>query len=194
MVIHRPGKLGLGSAYLAGFKLGLDLGAERLLTMDADFSHNPVYIPDLVRLAASHHVTIGSRYVAGGGTVNWRLQRRLLSWSANRVARHVLGLHISDSTSGFRCYHREVLLSIDLEQIFSNGYSFLVEMIFKCQRKGFQIGETPIVFVDREHGTSKISHREIFNAMYTVSRLAASRLKPDSHASTSMTPRISDLP
>jgi len=175
--IHRGSKLGLGSAYIAGFKLGLDLGAERLLTMDADFSHNPAYIPDLINLAAHYHITIGSRYMVGGGVENWGLHRRLLSLGANAIARHLLGLNVSDCTAGFRCYRREVLLTIDLDQIFSNGYSFLIEMIFECQRKGFLIGETPIIFVDREQGASKISGREIFKAINTVLRLATIKVK-----------------
>ena len=186
--IYRPGKLGLGSAYIAGFKLGLDLGAERLLTMDADFSHNPAYIPDLINLATHYHITIGSRYMVGGGVENWGLHRRLLSLGANTFARSLLGLHVSDCTAGFRCYHHEVLLNIDLDQIFSNGYSFLVEMLFECQRKGFLIGETPIVFIDREQGASKISGREIFKAINTVLRLAAIRAKPNQDASASLLP------
>jgi glycosyltransferase involved in cell wall biosynthesis len=177
-VIHRTGKLGLGTAYIAGFKQGLAEGADRLITMDADFSHNPSYIPELVALSQYCHITIGSRYVPGGGVKNWELRRRFLSWGANAFARTTLGLHAKDCTAGFRCYHREVLESIELDQIFSNGYSFLVEMIFKCQQLGFSVGEIPIIFANRERGTSKISQTEIFKAMYTVARLTVSRLKP----------------
>lgn len=188
-VIHRMGKLGLGTAYIAGFKKGLADGAERLITMDADFSHNPAYIPRLVELANFYHITIGSRYIPQGGVVNWGLQRRFLSWGANLFARTVLGLKANDCTAGFRCYHREVLLNIELSQIFSNGYSFLVEMIFKCQRLGFTVGEIPIIFANRERGQSKISHREIYKAMYTVMRLAFERLKPKPHVKISQLPR-----
>lgn len=177
-VIHRPGKLGLGTAYIAGFKKGLAEGAERLITMDADFSHDPSYIPELVALANYYHITIGSRYVPEGGVLNWERHRRFLSWSANAFARTALSLKARDCTAGFRCYHREVLLNIELDRIFSNGYSFLVEMIFKCQRKGFTVGEIPIIFANRQRGKSKISQREIYKAMYTVLRLAVSRLKP----------------
>ena len=177
-IIHRAGKLGLGTAYIAGFKEGLAAGAERLITMDADFSHNPAYIPGLVSLANHYHITIGSRYIPRGGVVNWEWQRRFLSWGANAFARTVLGLKARDCTAGFRCYHREVLLNIELDRIFSNGYSFLVEMLFKCQRRGFTVGEIPIIFANRERGTSKISQREIYKAMYTVSRLAMARLGP----------------
>lgn len=187
-VIHRAGKLGLGTAYIAGFKKGLAEGAERLITMDADFSHNPSYIPQLVDLANYYHITIGSRYIPQGGVVNWGLQRRFLSWGANAFARTVLGLKSNDCTAGFRCYHREVLLNIELDQIFSNGYSFLVEMIFKCQRLGFTVGEIPIIFANRERGKSKISHREIYKAMYTVIRLAVNRLKPGPRIQVSSLP------
>ena len=176
-VIHRSGKLGLGTAYIAGFKKGLSEGAERLISMDADFSHNPSYLPDLIDLANHFHITIGSRYIAGGGVVNWGWRRRFLSWGANNFARTTLGLKAHDCTAGFRCYRREVLLNIDLDQIFSDGYSFLVEMIFKCQRLGFTVGEIPIIFANRERGASKISQREIYKAMYTVARLGLSRLQ-----------------
>ena len=175
-VIHRSGKLGLGTAYIAGFKQALAEGADRLITMDADFSHDPSYIPALATLADHFHITIGSRYVPQGGVQNWGLRRRFLSWGANAFARTVLGLKATDCTAGFRCYHREVLLSIDLDRIFSNGYSFLVEMLYKCQRKGYSIGEIPIIFANRERGQSKISQREIYKAMYTVLRLFGSRL------------------
>jgi glycosyltransferase involved in cell wall biosynthesis len=174
-VIHRPGKLGLGTAYIAGFQQGLAAGADRLITMDADFSHDPAYIPALVALSAHYHITIGSRYVPWGGVQNWGWQRRFLSWGSNNFARTLLGLKAKDCTAGFRCYRREVLQTIDLERIFSNGYSFLVEMLFKCQQHGFTVGEVPIIFADRQHGHSKISQREIYKAMYTVARLTATR-------------------
>jgi glycosyltransferase involved in cell wall biosynthesis len=193
-VIHRTGKLGLGTAYIAGFKMGLAEGAERLITMDADFSHHPRYIPALVALANHYHITIGSRYIPEGGVKNWEWQRRFLSWGANAFARMVLGLRARDCTAGFRCYHREVLLNVELDQIFSNGYSFLVEMIFKCQRKGFTVGEIPIVFTNRERGQSKISQKEIYKAMYTVMRLATNRLKPSQRIQVSVLPPIPGQP
>lgn len=175
--IHRPGKLGLGTAYIAGFKMALgDLAAERILTMDADFSHNPRYIPDMVELSRSVHVVIGSRYVPGGGTRNCTPQRIWLSRVANAVARGLLGLQARDTTAGFRLYRREVLQSIPLDDIFSSGYSFLVEMLFMCQRRGWQIGEVPIIFEDRRKGTTKISRQEIFKAQYTILRLFGRRL------------------
>lgn len=175
-VIHRSGKLGLGTAYIAGFKKALAEGADRIITMDADFSHDPAYIPDLIALADQFDVTIGSRYVPGGGTRNWGWKRRFISWGANTFARIMLGLHANDCTAGFRCYRREVLLDIDLERFISDGYSFLIEMLFKCQQRGHSVGEVPIVFVNRALGYSKISQREIYKAMYTVMRLALRRL------------------
>lgn len=189
-VVHRAGKLGLGTAYIAGFKKGLAEGADRLITMDADFSHDPTYIPALVALADHFHITIGSRYIPQGGVVNWEWQRRFLSWGANAFARAALGLKANDCTAGFRCYHREVLLNIDLDKIFSNGYSFLVEMLFKCQRQGYQVGEIPIIFANREHGQSKISQREIYKAMYTVFRLSGTRLIPQRRVPVSTLPPL----
>jgi dolichol-phosphate mannosyltransferase len=176
-VIHRPGKLGLGTAYVAGFKQALADGADRVMTMDADFSHNPRYIPALASLTDQYHVGIGSRYVPGGGVMtDWGIHRKFLSWGANHFAQLMLGLRAHDCTAGFRCYRREVLQTIDLDCIFSNGYSFLIEMLYKCQRMGYSAGETPIIFENRHHGSSKISQNEIFKAMYTVLRLAAGRL------------------
>ena len=177
-VIHREGKLGLGTAYIAGFRKALDdLNASYIMTMDADFSHNPRYIPAMVELAQSRHVVIGSRYVPGGGTLNWPQSRVWLSAIANFVARTLLGLQAHDTTAGFRLYHRAVLESLPLEQVFSSGYSFLVEMLFFCQRRGWQIGEVPIIFEDRRKGTTKIARNEIFKGMYTIFRLFARRLR-----------------
>jgi dolichol-phosphate mannosyltransferase len=176
-VIHRPAKLGLGSAYIAGFRSALAGGADRVITMDADFSHHPRYIPAVAALADRYHVGIGSRYVAGGGVADdWGLRRRFLSRSANLFTRLVLGLKARDCTAGFRCYRREVLQSIDLQRIFSNGYSFLIEMMYRCQRLGYTFGETPILFENRYQGDSKISQWEIYKAMATVMRLGMSRL------------------
>jgi dolichol-phosphate mannosyltransferase len=177
-VIHRPAKLGLGTAYIAGFKKAVhELAAERVLTMDADFSHSPSYIPDMIDLSRIKHVVIGSRYVPGGGSRNCTRKRIWLSRIANFVARSLLGLQARDATAGFRLYRREVLLSIPLDEIFSSGYSFLVEMLFLCQRRGWQIGEVPIIFEDRRKGATKISRQEIFKAQYTVIRLFFRRLR-----------------
>ena len=176
-VVHRPAKLGLGTAYIAGFQQALANGADQMVTMDADFSHNPRYIPALVSLTEQHDLGVGSRYVPGGGvTADWGIHRKFLSWGANHFARVMLGLKAHDCTAGFRCYRREVLQSIDLDSIFSNGYSFLIEMLYKCQRTGYSVGETPITFENRHRGSSKISQTEIFKAMYTVLRLTAGRM------------------
>lgn len=169
--IHRPAKLGLGTAYIAGFRRGFALGADRLMTMDADFSHHPSYIPQMIEASRTYDVVIGSRYVDGGGIRNWSLARRLLSRTANTCARLALSLHVRDCTAGFRCYRREVLESIDLDHIFSDGYSFLIETAYKCQKQGYRISEVPIIFEDRRQGESKISRQEIFKAMYTLARL-----------------------
>lgn len=176
-VIHRAGKLGLGTAYIAGFNFAqYELQAKRIMTMDADFSHNPRYIPGMIDLSASKDVVIGSRYVAGGGSSNCTWKRIWLSIIANFVARTLLGLQARDTTAGFRLYHRRVLQSIPLDQIFSSGYSFLVEMLFMCQRRGWNIGEVPIIFEDRRKGATKISRNEVFRAQYTVFRLFFRRL------------------
>ena len=177
LVVHRPGKMGLGTAYIAGFQKGLALGIERIMTMDADFSHHPCYIPAMIELSEQKHVVIGSRYVAGGGSRNCSWKRIVLSKGANLAARMLLGLKARDATAGFRLYRREVLASIPLERIFSSGYSFLVEMLFMCQRRGWQVGEVPIVFEDRRKGQTKISRQEVFKAQYTVFRLFARRLR-----------------
>ncbi|MDX1616025.1 MAG: polyprenol monophosphomannose synthase [Candidatus Promineifilaceae bacterium] len=178
VVIHRSEKLGLGTAYIAGFKAGLhDLEAANIMTMDADFSHHPRYIPAMIEMSRRKHVVIGSRYVPGGGTRKCTWRRILLSRVANLVARTTLGLSSRDVTAGFRLYRREVLASIPLDQIFSSGYSFLVEMLFLVQRRGWQVGEVPIVFVDRRKGKTKISRREVLKAQYTVLRLFLRRLR-----------------
>lgn len=175
-VVHRAGKLGLGTAYLAGFKRAFELGAEKIMTMDADFSHNPRYIPAMVALSIEKDVVIGSRYVPGGQTPSWPWYRLLLSNVANSVTHLALGLEARDTTAGFRLYHRYVLESIALESIFSSGYSFLVEMLYLCQEAGWRIGEVPIAFEDRRFGQTKISRNEIFKAQYTVFRLFGRRV------------------
>lgn len=177
-VIHRPGKMGLGTAYIAGFKKALnELDATRIMTMDADFSHNPRFIPAMIELSQKKHVVIGSRYVPGGGSLNCTWKRVMLSKMANMSAKALLGLKAKDTTAGFRLYRREVLASIPLDRIFSSGYSFLMEMLFMCQRRGWQIGEVPIIFEDRRKGQTKISRQEIFKAQYTVIRLFLRRLR-----------------
>jgi glycosyltransferase involved in cell wall biosynthesis len=176
-VIHRAGKLGLGTAYLAGFQKALSGNSDYILTMDADFSHNPRYIPAMLEEAErGHDVVIGSRYVDDGGAEGSTLPRILLSWAANAFARAMLGLRAHDTTAGFRCYRREVLESIDLDAIRSCGYSFLIEILYMAQRRGWRVGEIPITFHNRQLGESKISRQEIFRAQETVLRLAWGRL------------------
>jgi dolichol-phosphate mannosyltransferase len=179
-VIHRAGKLGLGTAYKTGFAYGLERHYRYLCTMDADFSHNPQSVPDLLTKAATgYDLVVGSRYVAGGAVVGSTSMRKFVSYGANWLAHLVLGVDIRDCTAGFRCYRRQVLETVDLETIFSSGYSFLTEMAFLCQRAGFRIGEVPITFVNRTEGASKISKIEIFKAFYTLVRLRTQLLPWD---------------
>ena len=176
-VLHREGKLGLGTAYRAGFHYALEQGFQYICTMDADFSHSPDSLPDLLDKAASgYDLVIGSRYVTGGEVVGSSGPRKLVSYSANWLAHTILGVEARDCTAGFRCYRRLVLETIDLDSIFSSGYSFLIEMAFHCQQAGFRIGEVPITFVNRTEGTSKINRREIYKAFYTLLRLRTSAL------------------
>ena len=170
-VIHRPGKMGLGTAYIAGFEWALQANYAYAITMDADFSHSPAYLPGLLQMMDDYDLTIGSRYVDGGGSTGCSWSRVLLSRGANALAKFMLGLQAHDCTAGFRCYKREVLSAIGLEEIFSSGYSFLVEMVTLCQRRGFAIGELPIIFHNRSRGKSKISRVEIIKSVYTILRL-----------------------
>jgi glycosyltransferase involved in cell wall biosynthesis len=174
-VIHRPGKMGLGTAHIAGMKAALDKGLAYILTMDADFSHHPRYIPDLLAALERFDLVIGSRYVPGGDTLYCTAPRRALSRGANLFARTVLSLRAGDTTAGFRGYRRAVLASIALDEIVSNGYSFLIEMLYRCQRQGWRVGEVPITFENRQRGASKISKTEILKAMQTVVRLGGER-------------------
>jgi dolichol-phosphate mannosyltransferase len=175
-VLHRKGKLGLGTAYIAGFCYAFEHGFEAALTMDADFSHHPRYIPAMLAAFAQADLVIGSRYVPGGDVL-YPFHRRFLSKTSNWVARTVLGLRAYDCTSGFRLYRVSVLQQVPLDRIFSNGYSFLTEMLTWMQIKGARIAEVPIVFEDRQYGVSKISTQEIFKGMLTVARLAVRRLR-----------------
>ncbi len=176
-VIHRAGKMGLGTAYIAGFKHCLnDPTIGRIMTMDADFSHNPRYIPDMIALSTEKQIVIGSRYVEGGGERYCTKKRIFMSKVANALTRTLLGLKAHDTTAGFRLYHRQVLESIPLDEIFSSGYSFLVEILFLCQQNKWQIGEVPIIFEDRRAGTTKISKNEVIKGQITIARLFFRRL------------------
>jgi len=176
-LLRRPKKLGLGTAYIAGFKKALSDGADFVITMDADFSHNPKDIPKLIKEIDGYDLVFGSRYVKGGGITGWTLDRHILSRLGNFGAKVLLGLKIKDCTTGFRCYKKEVLKKIDFANIKSDGYSYLVEMAFLAQKSGFKIGEVPIVFQNRILGASKISRKEIFKAIQTVLRLGLKRIK-----------------
>ena len=176
-VIHRSGKLGLGTAYAAGFRRAISAGNDLILTMDADFSHDPKYLPAMLAASARYDLVIGSRYVPGGGVRDWPWHRQALSWGANTIAHLLLGLHARDCTAGFRCYRRQVLETVDPSTIRANGYSYLIEMLYCCVRAGFTVDEVPIIFADRRLGQSKISQNEIFKAGRTVLRLALRRLK-----------------
>jgi dolichol-phosphate mannosyltransferase len=156
-VMHRSDKRGLGRSYVDGFKRALESGAEIICQMDADFSHDPKYLPDLVAAASSHDLVVGSRYLNGISVVNWPLQRLILSTFANRYIRAITGLVTRDCTGGFRCWRREALARIPLDRIVSDGYAFMVEMLFEAARRGCRIGEVPIIFVERRQGTSKLS-------------------------------------
>ncbi len=176
-VVHRAGKLGLGTAYIAGFKQALVDEADLICTMDADFSHNPCYIPSMVdKIDQGCDLVIGSRYVRGGGVSGCTFDRKFLSWGSNTFTRIVLGLRAHDTTAGFRCYRREVLEGMELDAIKASGYSFLVEMLYRVQRRGWRVGEVPIIFENRRLGASKISKNEIAKAIGTVLRLAGARL------------------
>ncbi len=171
-LIQRASKQGLGSAYLAGFRYALEQGVDYIFEMDADFSHDPCYLPDLLHAAqSSYDLVIGSRYIAGGATTDWGLGRQLISRGGNVYARLVLSTPIADLTSGYRCYRRRALQSIDLGCIRSNGYSFQIEMAYRVRQAGLRVGEVPIVFPDRRVGASKMSKQIVLEAFLNVIRL-----------------------
>ena len=157
IVVHRTGKRGLGRSYVEGLQLALREGDELICQMDADWSHDPKYLPEMVRGAADHDVVIGSRYLRGVSVVNWPLRRIVLSAFANRYIRAITGLQARDCTSGYRCWRREMLAKLPLDRVVSDGYAFLVEMLYEAHRRGARIGEVPIIFVERRLGVSKLS-------------------------------------
>jgi dolichol-phosphate mannosyltransferase len=174
--LHRPGKLGLGTATLAGFQDALDRGYRYVLNMDADFSHPPRYLPELLAAveppnAPPVDVVIGSRYVAGGGVEGWPLRRRLASRAVNAYARAMLGLPVRDCTGSFRCYRAEALRQLDFSRIRSSGYSYLEEILWLLARQGCRFREVPITFVDRQHGRSKIDAQEALRSIRVLLRL-----------------------
>jgi dolichol-phosphate mannosyltransferase len=176
-VLHRSAKFGMGKAYIDGFKWALSRSYELIFEMDADLSHNP---EDLVRLSDGVRdcdLCIGSRYIDDGGVVNWPIWREALSRAANIYVRFVTKMPIKDTTAGFKCFKRNVLESIPLDHIHSEGYSFQIEMHYKTLKKGFRIKEIPIIFVDRQHGMSKMSNNIIFEAFFVVWKLALAKNK-----------------
>jgi dolichol-phosphate mannosyltransferase len=177
-LISRPWKQGLGSAYLEGFRFAIRNGFEHIVTMDADFSHDPRMLESLVKASLQQDVVIGSRYTDGGRIENWPWFRRQLSHTANWLARCVLGQEIGDWTSGYRCYRRHVLEKLPFEEIRSDGYSFLVEILATCQRLGYRIAEVPITFADRRSGKSKLSRREIYKGALTLLKLGRAKIIP----------------
>ncbi|MEK7850423.1 MAG: polyprenol monophosphomannose synthase [Deltaproteobacteria bacterium] len=170
-VIHRKGKLGLGSAYREGFRYALKEGAPLIFEMDADFSHDPSYLPFFLEKIKDCDVVVGSRYLNGVSVVNWPIRRLMLSYGANIYTRVVTGLRLTDCTGGFKCFRREVLEAIDLDRIKSDGYSFQIEMNYRCMEKGFRIGEVPIIFIDRHAGSSKMSKKIVREAVVMVWRV-----------------------
>jgi dolichol-phosphate mannosyltransferase len=167
-VLHRPGKGGLGKAYLAAFRWALERDYEFIFEMDADFSHDPKFLTLFLDAAKDADLVIGSRYKTGVNVINWPISRLLLSLGANQYARWVTGLPIEDSTGGFKCFRRKVLEAIDLDRVRSNGYSFQIEMSFRAWRKGFRLVEIPIVFTDRIEGQSKMNKRIMREAVWMV--------------------------
>lgn len=166
--LHRQGKLGLGSAYRDGFRWALERDYDLVFEMDADFSHDPAYIKKFLKAAENADLVIGSRYVSGINVVNWPMSRLLLSYGASLYTRLITGMPVKDPTAGFKCFRREVLESLDLSRIQSDGYSFQIEVSFKVWRKKYRILEIPIVFVDRHSGTSKMNRRIVFEAVWMV--------------------------
>jgi len=172
-VLHRPQKQGLGPAYLAGFRRALEDGAELVLEMDADFSHDPDDVPRLIAAADESDVVLGSRYVQGGRIENWGTWRRFVSRAGSLYAQVLLTTHVRDLTGGFKCHRREVLESIDLDAVSSRGYAFQIETTYRALRRGFRVVEVPITFVDREQGHSKMSGAIVLEAIWRVPVLAA---------------------
>ncbi|ROL58933.1 polyprenol monophosphomannose synthase [Bacteroidetes/Chlorobi group bacterium MS-B_bin-24] len=170
-LIQRPGKLGLGTAYIEGFKYALANGYEAIFEMDADFSHNPEDIPRFLDALEDADLVIGSRYLTGVNVINWPLRRLMLSYFANLYTRIITGMPVRDATGGYKCFRAEALKQIDLDKIKTNGYGFQIEMNFRFWAKGFRVKEIPIVFVDRRNGVSKMNKKIILEAVFLVWKL-----------------------
>jgi len=170
-VMHRTGARGLGLSYIDGLRRALESGADLIFQMDADLSHNPEHLPAMAEAAADYDVVIGSRYLTGVSVVNWPLHRIFLSAFANRYVRAVTRISVTDCTSGFRCWRREALSRLPLDSMVSNGYAFIVEMLFEASRRGCRIGEVPIIFIERRQGQSKVSGRVLAESLIVPWRL-----------------------
>lgn len=170
-ILERPGKMGLGSAYVTGFKYALERDYDYIIEMDADFSHNPEDIPLLLNAAKKYDLVIGSRYCEGVNIIHWPIKRLLISYFASKYVRTITRMPVKDPTSGFKCFQRKVLENIDLDKILSDGYAFQIEMNFRAWVKGFHIKEIPIVFTERKNGVSKMSRRIVWEAAWMVWRL-----------------------
>lgn len=178
-LIEREGKLGLGTAYVEGFKYALANGFDFVFEMDADFSHDPNDLPRLLHRAEQCDLVIGSRYVSGVNVVNWPMRRLMLSYMASLYTRYITGMPVKDATAGFKCFRRKVLESLDLDAIHSNGYAFQIEINFLAWKKGFRICEIPIIFVDRRVGVSKMSRDIVYEAAWLVWKLKLKSLFRD---------------
>jgi len=184
-VMHRTGPRGLGRSYIDGLRRALESGADLIFQMDADLSHNPEYLPRIAEAASLYDVVIGSRYLTGVSVVNWPLHRIFLSAFANRYVRAVTRISVADCTSGFRCWRREALARLPLDRMVSNGYAFIVEMLFEASRRGCRIGEVPIIFVERRLGQSKVSGRVLVESLIVPWRLVLRRRKhPGPHTNS----------
>jgi dolichol-phosphate mannosyltransferase len=174
-VLHRPGKQGLGRAYLDGFAMALENGADLIMEMDSDFSHDPADIPRLIAAAGAADLVLGSRYVPGGGVANWGFVRRTLSWGGCAYARILLGVPVRDLTGGFKCFNRRVLEALDLSQVHADGYGFQIELTYRAVQAGFTVTEVPILFRERRVGQSKMTIRITLEAVWKVPALRLRR-------------------
>jgi len=174
-LLARSGKLGLGTAYIAGFKWALARGYQYIFEMDADFSHNPKYLTQFLATAENYDLVLGSRYIPGGGVTNWGIIRRIISYGGSLYSRIILGLPFKDLTGGYKCFRREILESIDLNDVQSNGYSFQIELTYRTFLKSFTIGEIPIIFEERAAGKSKMSRKIFVEAIWMVLKLRVSK-------------------
>ncbi|MFN3781668.1 MAG: polyprenol monophosphomannose synthase, partial [Candidatus Kapaibacteriota bacterium] len=170
-LIKRTGKLGLGTAYIEGFKFALERGFEVIFEMDADFSHNPEDLPRFLEAINDADLVIGSRYLTGVNVINWPLQRLILSYFANLYTRFITGMPVKDATGGFKCFRADALRQINLDKIKTNGYGFQIEMNFRLWVKGFKVVEIPIIFIDRMNGVSKMNKKIVLEAIFLVWKL-----------------------